>query len=63
MASEACIRIHPADDVVIARRQLLGGTRLDSLGVTVSGLVPAGHKLAVRAIAKGQPVQIGRAHV
>ena len=25
--SPRCIRIHPADDVVIARRQLLGGTR------------------------------------
>ena len=51
------IRIHPADDVVIARHQLLGGTVLASEGVTVSGLVPPGHKLAVRAIAAGQPVR------
>ena len=51
------IRIHPADDVVIARHQLLGGTFLASEGVTVSGLVPPGHKLAVRAIAAGQPVR------
>jgi altronate hydrolase len=51
------IRIHPADDVVIARRQLLGGTCLDSEGVTVSGLIPPGHKVAVHAIAAGQPVR------
>ena len=53
----AVIRIHPADDVVIARHQLLGGTRLAQEGVTVSGLVPPGHKVAVRAIAPGQPVR------
>lgn len=51
------IRIHPADDVVIARQQLLGGTRLESEGVTVVGLVPPGHKIAVRAIAAGAPVR------
>lgn len=51
------IRIHPDDDVVIARSQLLGGTRLEGEGVTVAGLVPPGHKVAVRAIAKGQPVR------
>ena len=51
------IRIHPADDVVIARRQLLGGTPIASEGITVSGLIPPGHKIAVRAIAAGQPVR------
>ncbi len=51
------IRIHPADDVVIARRQLLGGTVLEDEGVTVIGLVPPGHKVAVRAIAAGAPVR------
>ena len=51
------IRIHPADDVVIARQQLLGGTRIASEGITVSGLVPPGHKIAVRAIAAGEPVR------
>ena len=53
----AVIRIHPADDVVIARRQLLGGTRVDSEGITVAGLVPPGHKIAVRPIAAGAPVR------
>ncbi len=51
------IRIHPADNVVIARRQLLGGTAVDEEGITVAGLVPPGHKLATRAIAAGEPVR------
>lgn len=51
------IRIHPADDVVIARQQLLGGTRIESEGMTVVGLVPPGHKVAVRPIAAGAPVR------
>ena len=56
-ASSAAIRIHAADNVVIARRQLLGGTLIAEEGVTVSGLVPPGHKLATRAIAVGEPVR------
>jgi len=51
------IRIHPRDDVVIARRQLVGGTRIENEGITVSGLVPPGHKIATRAIAAGEPVR------
>jgi altronate hydrolase len=51
------IRIHAQDNVVIARQQLLGGTVLAHEGVTVSGLVPPGHKVATCAIAKGQPVR------
>jgi len=51
------IRIHPNDDVVIARRQLVGGTRIESEGVVVAGLVPPGHKIATRAIRAGEPVR------
>ena len=52
------IRIHPADNVVIARRQLLGGTALaDEGGLTVAGLVPPGHKLATAAMAAGEAVR------
>ncbi len=51
------IRIHAADNVVIARRQLLAGTVLEGEGVTVAGLVPPGHKIATRAIAAGEPVR------
>ena len=57
MTEPAVVRIHPADDVVIARRRLVGGMRLDAEGITVIGLVPPGHKLAVRAIAQGEPVR------
>ena len=49
------IRLHPADDVLIARAQLVGGTDVD--GVKVRGIIPAGHKVAVRDIAVGEPVR------
>ncbi len=55
--NDPAIRIHPADDVAIARRQLLSGTRLESLGVTVAGLVPPGHKIALRDLPEGTPVR------
>ena len=51
------IRIHAADNVVIARHQLLGGTLLAGEGVRVSGLIPPGHKVAVRAVAQGEAVR------
>ncbi len=51
------IRIHAADDVVIARHQLVGGLHIASENITVAGLIPAGHKIAVKAIAVGQPVR------
>mgnify|MGYP001123035136 CR=1 FL=1 len=51
------IRLHPHDDVVIARAQLVGGTHLIDEKVTVSGLVPPGHKVATRAIRSGKPVR------
>ena len=51
------IRLHPNDDVVIARQQLVSGTLLRDENITVSGLIPPGHKVATRAIAKGQPVK------
>ncbi|MBE7942002.1 MULTISPECIES: altronate dehydratase family protein [Ramlibacter] len=49
------IRLHPDDDVLIARAQLVGGSSAD--GIAVRGLVPAGHKVAVRDIAAGAPVR------
>ena len=51
------IRLHPDDDVVIARQQLVGGTRLVDEDVTVVGLVPPAHKVATRAIRAGSPVK------
>jgi altronate hydrolase len=53
---EPVIRLHRDDDVVIARHQLVAGTRVSS-DVTVRGLVPPGHKVAVRAVETGAPVR------
>ena len=51
------IRLHPADDVVIARAQLVGGTTLIDEEINVVGLIPPGHKVAAHAIRKGDPVK------
>ncbi len=55
--SSLTIRLHPNDDVVIARAQLVGGTNLLDEKVTVSGLVPPGHKIATHPIKAGEPVR------
>ena len=49
------IRLHPSDDVLIARSQLVGGTVVES--ISVKGLIPAGHKIATHALATGDPVR------
>ena len=41
--SSPAIRIHPADNVVIARRQLLGGTVIADEAITVAGPVSYTH--------------------
>ena len=51
------LRLNPADDVVIASRPLSAGTVIEAEGVTCLDAIPAGHKLAVRPVAKGQPVR------
>ena len=57
MADSLTIRIHADDNVVIARRQLLGGTVVADEGLSVTGLVPPGHKLATRSMAVGEAVR------
>jgi len=49
------IRLHPADDVVIARTQLISGTKIED--ITTKDLVPPGHKLATKALNTGDPVR------
>ena len=49
------IRLHPEDDVLIARSQLVSGATVED--VAVRGLIPPGHKVAARAIAAGAPVR------
>jgi len=51
------IRLHGADDVRIARQQLVAGAVLPDEQVRVIGLVPPGHKIAIRDIAVGEPVR------
>ena len=55
MAPPNVIRLHPHDSVVIARTTLLPGTPVAD-GVAASERIPAGHKIAVRPIAAGEPV-------
>ena len=49
------IRLHPADDVLIARAQLVGGSTAEN--IVIKGLIPPGHKVATRAIGAGDPVR------
>jgi altronate hydrolase len=49
------IRLHPADDIVIARGQLMSGGSVE--GVPIKGLIPPGHKIATRALAAGEAVR------
>ena len=49
------IRLHPDDNVVIAKSQLVGGTRLEDFAVR--GLIPPGHKVATRALGPGDAVR------
>lgn len=54
--SGAVILLDPRDDVALAREQLLPGTPLDAER-RVAGLIPPGHKVALRDVAPGAPVR------
>ena len=59
------IRLHPADNVAVARTALTAGTPLPACGAAGTD-IPLGHKIALREIAPGEPVRknntvIGRA--
>src|SRR5215210_5687741 len=56
-AAELTIRLHAEDDVVIARIEIPTGTLVAKEKVTALVTIPAGHKLAVRESAQGQPVR------
>ncbi|HEY5637145.1 MAG TPA: altronate dehydratase family protein [Burkholderiales bacterium] len=57
-AADLTIRLHANDDVVIARAEIAEGTVLvKENNVRVSARIPAGHKVAVRAVAQGRPVR------
>src|SRR5436189_1040230 len=55
-AADLTIRLHPQDDVVIARIELPAGTLVTKENVRSAVRIPPGHKLAVRDVAQGKPV-------
>ena len=56
MTPPPVIRLHPDDNVVIARATLLEGVEV-APGVVTAERVPAGHKVATRPIAAGEAVR------
>ena len=50
------IRLHPNDNVVVARTDVAIGTPVPAEGFNARAQVPAGHKIAARRIAKGEPI-------
>ena len=52
--SQTTLRIAEQDNVMVALRLIAGGTEVD--GVKVTSDVPAGHKIATRAIPSGATV-------
>src|SRR5260221_6675783 len=56
MTSAPVIRLHPDDGVLIARSSLPPGMVVAD-GVTTVERIPAGHKVAFRPIATGEPIR------
>jgi len=51
------IRLSPADNVVVARADVLPGTKIPGEQVTARSHIPAGHKVATAPVAAGEPVR------
>jgi altronate hydrolase len=51
------IRLNTDDNVVVARAAILPGTALPGENVVAGDPVPAGHKIATRAVAAGEPLR------
>ena len=67
-AENSALHLHPKDNVAIARVPLSAGAelRVDGVPLRVLDAIPAGHKVALRVIRAGEPVErygqvIGRA--
>ena len=54
--TQQSIRLHPADNVVIALVAIASGTPIVGERMAASGSIPAGHKIATRAICQGEPI-------
>lgn len=55
-ARAAAIRLHPDDNILIARTDVGLGQALGLEGLTSRSQVAAGHKIAARAITRGEPI-------
>ena len=52
------IRLHPADNVVVARADIPAGAAIaDEGGVVAQSRIPSGHKIATAPVAAGEPVR------
>ena len=52
----AAIRLHANDNVLVARADIAQGTAIPEENLTCLNRIPAGHKVAARAIPMGEPV-------
>jgi altronate hydrolase len=50
------IRLHPNDNIVVARVDVGIGTEVPSENFTSRSQVPAGYKIAAKKILKGEPI-------
>ena len=50
------IVIHPGDNVAVALRPFQRGGSIQEIGAALADDIPAGHKIAIRPIAKGTPI-------
>ena len=55
--SKLIVRLHPSDNVVTARLDILGNTRIDEEQLSSSCPIPSGHKLATKKIKAGEEIR------
>lgn len=56
MTAPLSIRLHPNDNVVVARVDILPGTPVEG-GIGAANLIPAGHKMLTRAVKSGEALR------
>src|SRR5471030_3422415 len=56
MPAPIAIRLHPNDNVVVARMDILANTKVEG-DVAAATRVPPGHKILTRAVKKGEPLR------
>jgi altronate hydrolase len=56
MSAPIAIRLHPNDNVVVARMDILPNTKVEG-DVAAATRVPPGHKILTRAVKKGEPLR------